>query len=229
MTGKMHRGDKIEILAAYSADTRDEVAASNECEVSVVAKYQDAQDEWNAQKNQMLRCGIAKVNSRHYTSETFAQGCVSNCLEAVVEGPYTTAIVVRLVGKNGLHSPEGKQFLPGAQRASGGQGEASLPCTAGRTSSDHRPGPARSVAKTSLREIELARVESSGKQHAGGAGESRIAGRPAIGWRIEGAEPRTSGLVSADTPNFRIARSGAGVALAVATPALHASGQTVTV
>ena len=124
-----------------------------------MANAGNARSEWNAAKNRMIKYDGTQVSFDHYTARTFAQGCMSNCLEAVVEVRYTTDTVVGPVGKGGLHSQEGKQLLPGAQCASGGQGQTGASCAAGSARIDHRSRDSRSGKKISFYETELARVE----------------------------------------------------------------------
>jgi len=153
-------------------------------------------------------------------------------LEAVVEARYTTDITMvgRSKGKYGFRSPQGEQLLPGAQRAQGRQGETNSPGEAGRASHHHRSSGARSKQETSVRGVELACVaRTSEQQQPDRSGGFQFAGGAKAGWRAARVEYGTRRPVSADSPDFRIARSGAGVALTVATPAVHASGQTVSV
>src|SRR5262249_22310151 len=127
-------------------------------------------------------------------------------------------------------SPQGEQLLPGAQCAQGRQGEAASPCKAGRASDHYRSSGTRSDKEASVCGVELARIARAGEQQQSGrSGEFQFAGGAATGWRAARVEHGTRGPVSADTPVFRIAHSGAGVALAIATSAVHAAGQALSV
>jgi hypothetical protein len=237
VTKKMHCGDTTERLAIGQGISRNHVLASNRVVVAgmilrptrFAGNCGDARGKWNAEKNRMLLRQAIRVSSDHCRYETFDWNNVFNSWNTVVEARYTTAIVVGQGGRSGIYSPQREQFLPGAQRARGRQGEASSPCAAGRTRIDYRPGCAGRVTKTPICEAQLAGIACAGFQRPCGIGKPRFARGTAFGRRIEGIEPGTCGSVSADRPDFRITRGGAGVALTVATPAVDPTDQTSSV
>src|SRR4051794_40445236 len=153
-------------------------------------------------------------------------------LEGVVEARYTTRIemIGRIKDNYGFRSPEGEQLLPGAQCAQGRQGETNSPGEAGRASDHHRSSGTRGQQEASVRGVELACVARTSEQRQPDrSGGFRFAGGTTAGGRAARVEYGTRGPVSADTPDFRIARSGARVALTIATLAVHSPGQTIAV
>ena len=173
----------------------------------------------------------ATRSSRGNALEAGVQSSRRSLLKDVVEVQYTTGkssktTRLEVVGDvHGVRSTKRKRILSSSQRATRWEGAAIAPGTIGGARADYGTRGAGSVEETSFRGTELASNPRAGER-AGGFGEPEFTRGAETRRKFAELEPGFGGLVSADTPNFGIARCGKGTAGTVATAAVYVASET---